>query len=68
MQEAFDLSSVRQTLRKYLDYRWTLEQLDHPSLGWDACERSWRKHKLNVQNTHRLHRNLLRDESDTDML
>ena len=68
MQEAFDLSSVRQTLRKYLDYRWTLEQLDRPSGGWDMCEREWRKHKLNLKQTHRMHRNLLRNESDTDIL
>jgi hypothetical protein len=68
MQEAFDLSSVRQTLRKYLNYRWTLEQLDRPSGGWDMCEREWRKHKLNLKQTHRMHRNLLRDESDTDIL
>ena len=68
MQEAFDMSSVRHTLRKYLNYRWTLEQLDHPSLGWDKCERDWRKHKLNLKHTHRMHRNLLRNESDTDIL
>ena len=68
MQEAFNMSSIRHTLRKYLDYRWTLEQLDHPSLGWDKCERDWRKHKLNLKHTHRMHRNLLRNESDTDIL
>jgi hypothetical protein len=64
MQEAFDLSSVRQTLRKYLDYRWTLEQLDRPSGGWDMCEREWRKHKLNLAKTHRTHRNLLRSDDE----
>ena len=68
MQEAFDLSSVRHTLRKYLDYRWTLEQLDRPSPGWDKCERDWRRHTLNLKHTHRAHHNLLRNESDTDIL
>jgi hypothetical protein len=68
LNQVFDLSSVRHTLRKYLDYRWTLEQLDRPSPGWDMCEREWRKHKLNLKQTHRLHRNLLRNESDTDIL
>lgn len=67
MNEAFDMTSVRQTLRQYLDYRWTLEQLDHPSGGWAQCERSWRKHPLNIKNTHRMHRNLLRTEEDTDI-
>ena len=68
MDKAFDQSSICITLRKYLDYRWTLEQLDRPSPGWDKCERDWRKHKLNLKHTHRMHRNLLRDESDTDIL
>lgn len=68
VQEAFDLSSVRLLLREHLGHYWTMEQLDHPSLGWDVCEREWRKHKLNIKNTHRCHRNLLRNESDTDIL
>ena len=68
MLEAFELSSVRQTLRKYIDYRWTMEQLDQPSPGWDMCEREWRKHKLNLKHSHRMHQNLLRNEADTDIL
>lgn len=46
---------------------WTLEQLDHPSCGWSMCEQNWRKHPANPEKTYRIHRNLLRDEADTDI-
>jgi hypothetical protein len=68
MKPAFDQSSVILTLRNGLERGyWTLEQLDQPSGGWAQCERSWRRHRLNIKNTHRMHRNLLRTEEDTDI-
>ena len=68
MKEAFDLDSVRNILSSNLGKYWTLENLDHPSPGWDMCEREWRKHKLNLKHSHRMHQNLLRNEADTDIL
>jgi hypothetical protein len=68
MKPAFDQSTVALTLRQGLEKGyWTLENLDTPSAGWQLCERQWRRHPLNIKSTHRLHRNLLRDQEDTDM-
>jgi hypothetical protein len=68
MKPAFDQSSILLTLRNGLEKGyWTLENLDSPSGGWQLNERQWRKHPLNRQSTHRLHRNLLRNEEDADM-
>lgn len=68
MKPAFDQSTVALTLRQGLEKGyWTLENLDTPSGGWQLCERQWRKHVLNLNSTHRLHRNLLRNEEDADM-
>lgn len=46
---------------------WTLEQLDYPSSGWSMNDQNWRKHPDNREKAHRVHRNLLRDEADTDI-
>jgi len=68
MENPFDESSVRLTLRNGIEKGyWTLEQLDRPSGGWSLAEREWRSHVLNMKNTHRAHRNLLRGELDMDM-
>ena len=68
MTKQEELFPVKATLRNFLGVYWTLENLDHPSPGWDMCEREWRRHQLNLKNTHRCHRNLLRNEADTDIL
>lgn len=67
MKKQEELFPVRAILRQFLGVHWTLENLDHPSPGWALCEREWKKHQLNSMNTYRMHRNLLRNESDTDM-
>lgn len=66
MNPAFDQSSILLTLRDGIaKHYWTLENLDQPSGSWQLNERQWRTHPLNIKSTHRLHRNLLReDEAD----
>jgi len=68
MKQAFDQSTVALTLRDGINKGyWTLENLDQPSAGWQANERAGRLHPLNIKSKHRLHRNRLRDQEDTDM-
>jgi hypothetical protein len=60
MEKAFDITSVRRTLRDGIAKGyWTLEQLDQPSMGWAENAKSFRlHHPLYVQHEYR---NPLRD-------
>jgi len=67
MEKAFDQASIRLTLRDGLAKGyWTLENLDQPSIGWSACENTWRRHPLNISGRHRAHDNLLREPISDD--
>lgn len=54
MQKAFDLTEVRRLLRRGVDSgRWTLEDLDTPSMGWQENAKTFRRHHpLYVQPTY----------------
>ena len=69
MELLYDISAIRKLLRDGINKKyWTLEQLDYPSSGWTQCEKDWFQNPASHNMSHRMHRNLLRDESDTDIL
>ena len=62
MKPAFDITSVRLTLRQGIAKGyWTMEQLDRPSPGWIENAARFRKHHPNYQQHE--YRNPLRDEA-----
>ena len=65
MEKAFEQASIKLTLRDGLAKGyWTQENLDQPSAGWTECERTWRRHPLNISAKHRAYENLIRDTED----
>ena len=62
MKQAFDMASVRLTLRQGIAKGyWTMEQLDSPSQGWIENAARFRKHYPNYQQHQ--YRNPLRDQA-----
>ena len=60
MQKAFDMTSVRLTLRQGIAKGyWTMDQLDQPSPGWAENAKRFRRHHPNYQQHE--YRNPLRD-------
>ena len=60
MNQAFDPTSVRLTLRKGIEKGyWTLEDLDTPSMGWKENAERFQRNYPKYQQP--LYRNLLRD-------
>ena len=69
MNPLYDISLVCKLLRNGIDKKyWTIEDLDYPSMGWNQCEKDWLNNPASHNMWHRSHRNLLRNESDTDIL
>ena len=61
MEKAFDITSVRLTLRQGIAKGyWTMEQLDHPSPGWAENAKRFRLHHPNYQQHE--YRNPLRED------
>jgi len=61
MEKAFDITSVLLTLRKGIEKGyWTIEQLDHPSIGWEMNAKAFALRYPKYQQPQ--YRNLLRDE------
>ena len=61
MNEAFDLTSVRTTLRRGLESGlWTIENLDQEAPSAALNRRSWAKHPMNRAFKIKPHVNLLR--------
>ena len=61
MEKAFDITSVRLTLRQGIAKGyWTMHQLDQPSPGWAENAKRFRLHHPNYQQHE--YRNPLRDD------
>lgn len=60
MEKAFDMTSVRLTLRQGIAKGyWTIEDLNKPSPGWEENAKRFRLHHPKYE--QHVHRNLLRD-------